>query len=75
MTVKYVVSIAGELLYFDADRQPAEPFPAKADSGESKPDLKLIPPAQHPAADDAWDEALNTYSSDQRNAAEISEVL
>ena len=75
MTVKYVVSIAGELLYFDAQRQPAPPFPEHADSEDSKPELKLIPPAQHPAAADEWDEALNTYSTDQRNSAEISEVL
>ena len=75
MTVKYVVSIAGELLYFDAERQPTQPFPATAESSESKPELKLIPPAQHPAAADEWDEALNTYSTDQRTSAEISEVI
>jgi len=73
MDVKYVVSIAGELLYFDQARQPAEPFPPQG--GADKPDLKLLPPEQHPAADTGWDAALERYSAEQRQAAEISEVL
>ncbi|MGI4777125.1 MAG: hypothetical protein ACRYGA_03250 [Janthinobacterium lividum] len=75
MTVKYVVSIAGELLYFDAEREPAPPFPAQPGDGEPKPGLKLLPPDDHPAAEAEWDEALNLYSTDQRNQAEISEVI
>lgn len=75
MTVKYVVSIAGELLYFDAGRETAPPFPAQPGEGEHKPELRLLPPESRPAAEGEWDEALNLYSTDQRNQAEISEVI
>ena len=74
MTVKFVVSIAGELLYFDAERLPAEPLPSHADARNGKPDLKLIPPSQHPAAGSQWDEALGSYTPEQRGSAEISEL-
>lgn len=75
MTVKYVVSIQGELLYFDANRQPAQPFPKQAEDESSKPEIKLIPPAEHPAAEADWDEALSSYSAEQRESAEISVVI
>ena len=74
MTVKYVVSIAGTLLYFDAQYQPAAPFPEKAEDAESKPTLVLIPPAERPALRPEWNTALASYSADQRGSAEISEV-
>jgi len=75
MTVKYVVSIAGELLYFDAERQPAPPFPEEAANEAEKPALKLLPPEQRPAAGPEWDGALQAYPAAQRESAEISEVI
>ncbi|VWX59318.1 hypothetical protein VARIO8X_160064 [Burkholderiales bacterium 8X] len=78
---RYVVSIAGQLLYFDAEKNPVEPFPDKAgDRGaagasEAKPAVKLVPPDQHPAADPAWDEALKQFSDRDRASAEISDVI
>jgi len=76
MTVKFVVSIAGELLYFDAERQPTQPLePRSGASGNDKPALKLKPADQHPAESAAWDQALASFSADQRKAAEISEAL
>lgn len=75
MTVKYVVSFAGALLYFNAERQPAEPLPSHPNAPESKPDVKLIPPSQHRAAGSEWDEALGSYTPEQRGAAEISELV
>lgn len=74
MTVKYVVSIAGELLYFDAERLPAEPLRSHANARDGKPDLTLIPPSQHPATSSQWDAALGSYTPEQRGAAEISEL-
>ena len=74
MSVKYVVSIAGALLYFDAARKPTQPLASQAGGAAAKPGLQLIPPAQRPAASPQWDAALGAYSTDQRNAAEISEV-
>jgi hypothetical protein len=75
MTVQYVVSISGELLYFDAERQPAPEFPHEADDADRKPALKLIPTEEKPAARAEWDEALSRFSKDQRLSAEISEVI
>jgi len=75
MTVQYVVSISGELLYFDAERQPAPEFPHDADDPDSKPALKLIPVEKKPAAQPEWDDALSGYSDEQRMSAEISEVI
>ena len=76
MTVKFVVSIAGELLYFDAQRQPTQPLEAPSDtSGDGKAALKLRPAQQHPAASSVWDQALASFSADQRQSAEISEAL
>ncbi len=75
MTVKYVVSIADTLLYFDAQYQPAEPFPEQATAAQSKPALTLIPPSEKPAARAEWNDALSSYSAEQRGAAEISEVV
>ena len=75
MTVKYVVSIADDLLYFDADRQPAPPFPDQAENEDRKPALKLVPPEQRPAAGPEWDSALHAYPAAQRESAEISEVI
>ncbi|MEJ7686786.1 MAG: hypothetical protein WKG52_07250 [Variovorax sp.] len=74
MTVKYVVSIAGKLLYFDGDRNPAPQFPHQAASKDEKPAVKLVPTEKHPAASSQWDEALKEFTSQQRAAAEISEV-
>jgi hypothetical protein len=75
MTVKYVVSIADTLLYFDADRKPEAPFAPEAESVAKKPAVKLIPTEEHPAADPQWDQALSDYTDEQRTAAEISEVI
>lgn len=78
---RYVVSIAGQLLYFDADKNPVEPFPDKAGDGgasgvsQAKPALKLVPPEQRPATDPAWDQALKQFSDDDRASAEISDVI
>jgi hypothetical protein len=74
-TVQYVVSISGELLYFDAQRQPAPEFPHDAENENTKPALKLIPVEQKPAARPEWDDALSKYTKDQRLSAEISEVI
>lgn len=75
MTVQYVVSISGELLYFDAERQPAPEFPHEASAPDQKPALKLIPVEEKPAAQPEWDEALSRFDKDQRLSAEISEVI
>ena len=75
MTVKYVVSIASELLYFDDRRLPAPEFPRPARNESEKPALKLLPAADKPAAQPEWDDALKAFSVEQRDAAEISEVL
>lgn len=75
MTVRYVVSIADTLLYFDADRQPSAPLPDGQGEVAAKPALRLIPPSEHPAADPAWDAVLADYTDDQRRSAEVSEVL
>ena len=75
MTVQYVVSISGELLYFDAQRQPAPEFPHDAGDADRKPALKLIPVEEKPAAKPEWDDALARYTKDQRLEAEISEVI
>ena len=76
MTVKFVVSIAGDLLYFDAQRRPTQPLaPPSGASGGEKAALKLKPTEQHPAASAAWDEALAAFSAEQRASAEISEAL
>jgi len=75
MTVKYVVSIAGELLYFDDKRQPATPIRPEPGVVVRKPDLKLLPNSQRIAASQEWDGALGSYSAEQRQAAEISEVV
>ena len=74
MDVKYVVSIAGQLLYFDAERQPTEQIEPKDGQAADKPEITLIPPAQRPAAQPEWDDALAQFSSEQREAAEISET-
>lgn len=74
-TVQYVVSISGELLYFDAERQPAPEFPHDAGDADRKPALKLIPVEEKPAAKTEWDEALSRFTSEQRSSAEISEVI
>jgi hypothetical protein len=74
MEAKYVVSIAGTLLYFDENRQPAPEFPHDAASESEKPAVKLIPTEEKPAAQADWNEALADFSSEQRNAAEISVV-
>jgi len=74
-TVQYVVSISGELLYFDAERQPAPEFPHDAGDADRKPALKLIPVEEKPAAKPEWDEALSRFTSEQRLSAEISEVI
>ncbi|WPB57354.1 hypothetical protein [Xylophilus sp. GOD-11R] len=73
MTVKYVVSIAGQLRYFDNERQPTEPLP-RGVGGGAKADLTLLPPDQKPAAASEWDAALAEFSAEQREAAEISEA-
>ncbi|HUD31825.1 MAG TPA: hypothetical protein VMR43_02265 [Variovorax sp.] len=70
-----MVSISGELLYFDAERQPAPEFPHDAEDADRKPALKLIPVEQKPAAKPEWDEALSRFTQDQRLSAEISEVI
>lgn len=75
MTVKYVVSIGGELLYFDESRQSAQPLSSDNGAAGEKPELQLLPPGQQPAAGSEWDKALAGYSADQRESAEISEVL
>ncbi len=75
MTVQYVVSISGELLYFDAERQPAPEFPHDAGDADHKPALKLIPVEEKPAARPEWNEALARFTPEQRAAAEISEVI
>lgn len=75
MTVQYVVSISGELLYFDAERQPAPEFPHEASAADQKPALKLIPVEEKPAARPEWDDALSRFDKDQRLSAEISEVI
>ena len=75
MTVQYVVSISGELLYFDAEHQPAPEFPHDAGDADHKPALKLIPVEEKPAAKPEWDAALARFSAEQRSAAEISEVI
>lgn len=75
MTVQYVVSISGELLYFDAERQPAPEFPHEAADADQKPALKLIPVEEKPAARPEWDDALSQFSKEQRLSAEISEVI
>lgn len=75
MTVQYVVSISGQLLYFDAARQSAPAFPHDAENPDAKPALKLIPPEEKPAAQPEWDEALSEFTAEQRQSAEISEVL
>ena len=75
MTVKYVVSIAGELLYFDDRRVPALELPRPARNEAEKPAFKLKPAADKPAAQPEWDDALKAFSVEQRDAAEISEVL
>ena len=72
MRLKYVVSIEGELLYFDEEHNPVAPL--SADSESEKPDLKLLPTETRPAAGAEWNEALTNYTDEQRNAAEISEV-
>jgi len=74
-TVQYVVSISGELLYFNAERQPAPEFPHDAGDADRKPALKLIPVEEKPAAKPEWDEALSRFTSEQRSSAEISEVI
>jgi hypothetical protein len=74
VNVKYVVSIAGELLYFDEQRAPAPNFPESAPSEAEKPALKLLPPAEKTAAKPEWNEALKEFSAEQRDVAEISEV-
>lgn len=74
MSVKYVVSIAGELLYFDEERKPAAPLAAGGENQGDKPELKLIAPGIAPAAAAQWNEALSGYTPEQRHAAEISEV-
>jgi hypothetical protein len=74
MEAKYVVSIAGTLLYFDENRQPAPEFPHTAASEGDKPAVKLIPTEEKPAARSEWDDALADFSSEQREEAEISEV-
>jgi hypothetical protein len=75
MTVQYVVSISGELLYFDAQHRPAPEFPHDAGDAGHKPALKLIPVEEKPAARPEWDEALARFSAEQRSSAEISEVI
>lgn len=75
MTVQYVVSISGELLYFDAEHQPAPEFPHDADDTDRKPALKLIPVEQKPAARPEWNDALSRFTPEQRSSAEISEVI
>lgn len=75
MPVKYVVSIGGELLYFDESRQPAQPLSSDVGTVAKKPELQLLPPGQHPASASEWDQALAGYSADQRESAEISQVL
>lgn len=75
MTVQYVVSISGELLYFDAERQPAPEFPHDAGDADHKPALKLIPVEEKPAARPEWNEALARFTPEQRATAEISEVI
>lgn len=72
MTVRYVVSISGELLYFDAQHRPAPELPHDADH---KPALKLMPVEDKPAARTEWDDALSRFTAEQRSAAEISEVI
>ena len=74
MTVKYVVSIAGALLYFDVQRRPAEPLPHQAEGPDGKPDGTLIPPSQQPAAGSDWDDALGSYTREQRESAQITEL-
>ena len=74
MTVRYVVSIAGELLYFDAGRNPAPPFPDRVEDTDAKPALTLIPVDQEPAARPEWDDALTRFSREQRALAEISDA-
>lgn len=74
MSTRYVVSIAGGLLYFDADRKPVAAFAHEAPEGE-KPALKLVPPKEQPASGADWDEALSAYSTEQRASAEISDVI
>jgi len=75
MTVQYVVSISGELLYFDAEHRPAPEFPHDADDTDRKPALKLIPVEQKPAARPEWNDALSRFTPEQRSSAEISEVI
>lgn len=75
MTVQYVVSISGDLLYFDAERQPAPEFPHDAHDAARKPALKLIPVEEKPAARPEWDRALSSFTDEQRQSAEISEVI
>lgn len=74
MNVKYVVSIAGELLYFDDRHTPVPELPRSGFSDARKPALKLLPVDEKPAARSEWDHALQTYSAEQRDQAEISEV-
>ena len=73
MNARYVISIAGELLYFDEQRQPTAPFPHEAAAG-NKPALKLVAPAERPASRSEWDQALERFSEEQRAAAEISDA-
>ncbi|RYZ12518.1 MAG: hypothetical protein EOO24_03065 [Comamonadaceae bacterium] len=72
--VKYVVSIEGQLLNFDEQRQPAPQLPSGTNTAQ-KPELQLIPQRELPASAPEWDEALARFSGEQRAAAQISVVV